>query len=215
LEITDDRTVVGTANPNGDGPQGYAVHFAARFDQPFDGSGGWETRGAEPKHGAASVEGNGAGAFVSFDPREQGRAVTVKVGISFVSRENAVENLEAELPGDDFDFDALRARTRAAWNDALGAVRVEGGTDADRVSFTTALYHAQQHPNVFNDADGSYLGHDGRVHRIGAPGDPMLAGSTYYANFSLWDTYRAQMPLLALIAPERYKDMMRSLAAAM
>ncbi|MGH2784849.1 MAG: GH92 family glycosyl hydrolase, partial [Actinomycetota bacterium] len=62
----------------------------------------------------------------------------------------------------------------------------------------------------FNDAAGTYLGHDGAVHTIGALGDPMPAGSTYYANFSLWDTYRAEMPLLMLIAPDRMRDMMRS-----
>lgn len=210
--LPDARTVVGTANPNRDGPQRYAVHFAARFDRPFSGYGVWARRGDPVQPGKTLIEGNGAGAYVSFDPSAD-RDVVVKVGISFVSRENALANLEAELPGDDFGFDALRERTRAAWDQALHAIEVAGGTDADLTSFYTALYHAQHHPNVFDDVNGEYLGHDGAVHRIGDPGDPMPVGSTYYANFSLWDTYRGEMQLLALVAPDRFRDMMRSLLA--
>lgn len=212
VRVADERTVTGTANRGLAGPGHYAVHFAARFDRPFAATGGWTSRGAPVTPGLTEVSGTGAGASVSFDATAD-RDVVVKVGISFVSVENALANLEAELPGEDFDFDGLRARTRAAWNEALQTIEVSGGTAADKTSFYTALYHAQHHPNVFNDADGSYLGHDGAVHRIGAAGDPMPAGSTFYANFSLWDTYRGEMQLLALVAPERFRDMMRSMAA--
>lgn len=210
--LPDARTVVGTANPTRARPQRYAVHFAARFDRPFAGFGVWASRGAPAQSGATTVDGNGAGAYVSFDAAAD-RDVVVKVGISFVSQANALANLSSELPGDDFGFDALRARTRAAWNDALHEIVVGGGTEGERTSFYTALYHAQHHPNVFNDVNGEYIGHDNLTHRIGAPGDPMPAGSTSYANFSLWDTYRGENQLLAVIAPERYRDMMRSLAA--
>lgn len=172
----------------------------------------WPSRGAATQPGVASVNGKGAGAYVSFDPSAD-RDVLVKVGISFVSQENALENLESELPVDDFGFDAQRERTRSAWDQALHSIEVSGGLDTDLPSFYTALYHAQHHPNVFNDANGDYLGYDGAVHRVGAPGDPMPAGSTHYANFSMWDTYRGEMQLLALIAPARYGDMMRSLTA--
>lgn len=217
--LPDQRTVLGTANPNGtDKPQHYAVHFAARFDRPFASYGVWSARGAAPQPGVASAEGKGAGAFIAFDATED-RDVVVKVGISFVSQANALANLESELPAGNFGFDGLRARTRSAWNDALHAIEVTGGSDADKISFYTALYHAQHHPNVFNDVSGEYIGHPdpvsgvAAVHRIGALGDPMPAGSTYYANFSLWDTYRAEKPLLALIAPDRFRDFMRSFAA--
>lgn len=212
VRIVDSRTVTGTANTTLDKPQRYAVHFAARFDRDFASFGGWTARGAQAQPDVAFVEGNGAGAYVRFDAT-QDRDVVVKVGISFVSQVNALANLEAELPGDDFGFDELRARTRAAWNDALRRIEVAGGTDLDKTSFYTALYHAQHHPNVFNDANGEYLGHDGLVHRIGDVGDPMTGGTAYYANFSLWDTYRGEMQLLALVAPGRFREMMRSLAA--
>ena len=206
--LPDQRTVLGTANVDLKAEDHYPVHFAARFDRPFDSYGVWPSRGAALQNDETTIEGVGAGAVVSF-ASDQAQLV-VKTGISFTSPEAALANLEAELPGDDFGFDALRAETRASWSDALAAITVEGGTVLEKRSFYTALYHAQHHPNVFNDAAGTYLGHDGAVHTIGAPGDPMPAGSTYYANFSLWDTYRAEMPLLMLIAPDRMRDMMRS-----
>lgn len=211
IDVVDATTVTGTANTTNAGPQRYAVHFAARFDRPFDATSVWARRGDAALPGT-TVNGNGAGAAVTFDTIGD-RDVVMKVGISFTSVADALNNLEDELPGADFDFEALRARTRAAWNGALGAIEVTGGTLPEKIAFTTAMYHAQHHPNVFSDADGSYRGYDGQTHQIGAPGDPMPAGSTYYANFSMWDTYRAEMPLLMLIAPDRVREMMRSLNA--
>lgn len=204
--------VMGTANPAHDGPHGYAVHFAVRCSRPFTDHGGWTARGEAARSGLTHVEGTGAGVFVTFDATTDAEVI-VKVGISFVSQANALANLDAELPAGEFEFDAHRARARASWNEALGAIVVEGGEKASRRSFYTALYHAQHHPNVFCDVTGEYLGHDGEVHRVGAPGDPMPAGSTYYANFSLWDTYRGQHQLLCLIAPDRVADIARSLLA--
>ncbi len=196
VDVIDERTVEGTAATG----KGYTVHFAARFDRPFTSFGAWREELDPPEQGVGAVSGNGAGAYASF---AGGGEVRVKVGVSFVSREGAHLNLADELPGEDFDFDALRARTRAAWDDALGAIEVDGGTVADERAFYTALYHAQHHPNVFTDADGRYMGHDEQVHTAD--------GYTHYANFSLWDTYRGQMQLVALIAPDRYRDMLRSL----
>ncbi|MGH2727800.1 MAG: GH92 family glycosyl hydrolase, partial [Actinomycetota bacterium] len=209
--MPDQRTVVGTANVDLQAEDHYPVHFAARFNRPFSSYGVWASRGAAVEKGTTEIEGVGAGAVVSFAADEA--QLLVKTGISFTSRAAALANLEAELPGEDpedFDFDGLRAKTRAAWRDALRSITVDGGSPLSKRSFYTALYHAQHHPNVFNDAAGTYLGHDGGVHTIGAPGDPMPAGSTYYANYSLWDTYRGEMPLLMLIAPDRMRDMMRS-----
>jgi predicted alpha-1,2-mannosidase len=204
----DNRTVVGGETPASNDRDYYKAFFAARFSKPFETFGVWDARGATP-HVADDVTGNGAGAYVSWaDPG----SVTMKVAVSFVSEENALLNLDTELAPDDYDFDALRARTRAAWNDALHAIKVTGGTDLEKTSFYSALYRAQLHPNVFNDVNGDYRGYDDAVHRIGSDGI-MPAGSTYYANYSLWDTYRAEMPLLEMISPDRVRDMMRSLAA--
>jgi predicted alpha-1,2-mannosidase len=164
----------------------YPVYFAARFDRPFVATGDF---------------GDG-GAWMTFDATRE-RQVTMRVGISFVDLEGARRNLEAEAPT--FDFDGMRRAAFEAWNRGLSTVRVRGGSDGELTSFYTALYHAQLHPNVFTDVDGRYLGFDGQPH--------VAAGRTQYANFSLWDTYKAQNQLLALIQPRRYREMLLSLLA--
>ncbi|GAC1414466.1 MAG: hypothetical protein NVSMB57_10060 [Actinomycetota bacterium] len=212
IHALDDRTIAGSTNLDHNVADNYGVHFVARFDRPFVSSGGWDTGkpGTEAVTHALPVNGQGAGAYATFDTTTS-RTVTVSVGISFVSEANALENLNAELAGT--RFESLVKRTRSAWRETLGALKVSGGTSAQLKSFYTALYHVNNHPSVFNDVNGEYLGHDNRVHRIGAPGDPMPAGSTYYTNFSLWDTYRGEMQLLALIDPAAYTDMIRSMTA--
>jgi predicted alpha-1,2-mannosidase len=212
-EILGDGTVVGSINETATGTRDYIVHFAIRSDVPADAFGVYAARGAAPQPGARAISGQGSGAYLTFASSASPRTVTLAVGVSFVDRAGAIANLESEPDAAAFDFDAVRDATRAAWRTELATIEVEGGTLPDRISFATSLYHAQHHPNVFNDADGRYRGYDRAVHRIGDAGDPMPAGSTYYANFSLWDTYRTQMPLLAWIQPTRYVEMMRSLHA--
>ena len=168
----------------------YPVYFVARFNRPFASSGTFK------------AEGQGAGGWVSFDTTTE-RTVTMRAGISFVDLEGARRNLDAEAPS--FDFDAMRRSARASWNDELARVQVSGGSDVDRRSFYTALYHSQLHPNVFTDADGRYRGFDDRVHQAG--------DRIQYANFSLWDLYKSQNQLLALIQPQRYREMLLSLLA--
>ncbi|HEX8648285.1 MAG TPA: GH92 family glycosyl hydrolase [Thermoleophilaceae bacterium] len=169
----------------------YPVYFVAKFDRPYTSSHAFKT------------DGPGAGGYVTFDTTTGGGAVTARIGISFVDLDGARRNLEAEAP--DFDFAGMQARTRAAWNRELGRVRVSGGTDLDRTTFYTALYHAQLHPNVFTDVDGRYLGFDKQVHRA--------EGRTQYANFSGWDTYKGENQLLATLQPRRYRDMLLTLLA--
>ena len=196
LEIVDDKTILGSA----DSDQGYTIHFAARFDRSFSDVGTWNASGEPPVAGKPTAQGRGAGGYVTFDTTTD-RDVLVKVGISFVDQDNALANLDHEKP--DWDFDALRADTRARWADALSAITVDGSSDADKTSFYTALYHAQQHPNIYSDVNGEYMGYDDQVH--------VVQGREQYANFSLWDTYRGENQLLATIDPQRYRDMMLSL----
>src|SRR3954465_12807483 len=122
----------------------------------------------------------------------------MRVAISFVDVERARCNLEADAPTTT-SFDDMRAAAYAAWNDELSKISVGGGTLADQRTFYTALYHALLHPNVFTDVDGRYRGFADQTH---VPG-----GGPQYANFSSWDTYKAQNQLLALIEPHRYADM--------
>ena len=142
------------------------------------------------------------GGYVTFDTRAD-PSVEVRVGLSFVSVAGARANLAAESSGD--SFDVVRGRAHDAWNRLLGRVRVGGGSAVDMRRFYTQLYHALIHPSTFSDADGRYAGFDGAVHR--------LTGRTQYADFSGWDTYRTQMPLIAMLAPHTASDMASSLVA--
>jgi predicted alpha-1,2-mannosidase len=181
-------------------PGTYTLSFALVFEQPFRRVGVWTGTRLEP--GRTASAGRRVGAFVGFDTRG-GRSVRVKVGISYVGVAGALGNLAAEARS--WDPARVQEEAAASWRRLLGRVRVSGGSLEQRRVFETALYHALLAPNVFSDASGRYRGLDGRVHDAG--------GHVQYANFSLWDTYRGEMQLLALLAPARASDMVRSLLA--
>ncbi len=126
----------------------------------------------------------------------------VKVGISAVSAENALANLDAELP--DFDFPRVHAEAVAAWEKELARVRIDTDDDAQRRIFYTGLYHALLAPTLFSDVDGRYRGMDLRIHTL-------PDGYRNYSTYSLWDTYRALHPLLTLVQPERVPDIVQGL----
>jgi predicted alpha-1,2-mannosidase len=189
-------------------PNSYTVYFAAMFDRPFTASGTWgsATGSAPAARGPASrreaaATGTVAGGFVTFDTRAD-PTVRVQVAVSYVDVAGAEANLRGEATT--FDLDTVRAAARLAWNRMLGRIRIGGGTSDQRTQFTTALYHALLGPNLFSDADGRYLGFDGRTHRTDR-------AHPQYTNVSGWDVYRCEVPLLALIAPEETSDMMTSL----
>jgi putative alpha-1,2-mannosidase len=157
------------------------VFFVARFSRPFASYTAFTDR---------------PGGYVTFP---DGGDVSMQAGISFVDWDGAAANLASEP----VDFDHARADARAAWNRELARVRVTdpgSATELQLRSFYTALFHAQQHPNLFSDVDGRYLGFDHAVH--------VASGRLQYANFSSWDTYKAQNQLLATIQPARYRDIL-------
>lgn len=183
-------------------PDRYTVYFVARFDRPMSAHGTW--KGAAVHAGSSREDGAGSGAWATFDTRTA-PAVHVKVGLSFVSVAGAIANLEAEQRS--WDPAPVRAAAERQWSDVLARVQITGGTPAQRRTFYTALYHAFLHPNLFSDVDGRYAGFDDAVHRV-------RAGHAEYANFSDWDIYRTEVPLLALLAPAPASDMMQSLVDA-
>ena len=126
---------------------------------------------------------------------DAGEQLLVKVALSPVSIEGAKENMAAELPG--WDFDATRAAAREAWNNELGKIDISEKDPDRRTVFYTALYHTMIAPSVYSDVDGTYRGSDDVVCR----GD-----FQNYTTFSLWDTYRAAMPLMTIIHPEKCDD---------
>ncbi|PKW10677.1 alpha-1,2-mannosidase, putative [Streptomyces sp. 1222.5] len=192
----------------------YTLHFTARFDRAFKATGTWQDGRLDPggtrasggtggfSQGGRPVAGKGAGGYVEFAPGDG--PVNVKVGISYVSRAAAEANLAAENPPHR-SFDAVREAARRAWRERLGAVRVGGGTDAERTTFYTALYHALLHPNVISDADGRYRGGDGEEHQVGR------GHRAQYGTFSGWDVYRDQVQLLTLLDPRTGSDIAQSL----
>ncbi|KAK0349669.1 hypothetical protein LTR94_032158, partial [Friedmanniomyces endolithicus] len=128
----------------------------------------------------------------------------VKVAVSTVDEEGAVRNLDSE--GGDFDFDGVRSASRSAWSEALGVLDIDASEEM-RTSLYTALYHALIAPSVSGDVDGRYRGPDNQIH--------LAEGFTYHSTFSLWDTFRAEHPLLTLVQPEdRNADMINSLLAS-
>ena len=176
----------------------YKLYFVAEFDRPFKTTGIWQDAQVTP--GARALKGAQTGAYMTFDTTTS-NVVQVRVGLSYVSTRNALLNLRTESPK--WDFAAARASARARWNAALRSIEVTGGTDAEQRVFYTALYHTLLHPNIFGDANGEYLGFDNRVH--------VRRGHTHYTNFSGWDIYRSESPLIAFLFPAEASDMAQSL----
>ncbi|HSZ42968.1 MAG TPA: GH92 family glycosyl hydrolase [Trebonia sp.] len=162
---------------------------------------GTEAKGGQSRTQVATATGLGSGAWVTFGTAQQAD-VTMKVAISYVSQQDAGQNLQAEDPG--WSTAAVAARTQAEWNGYLGRIRIGGGTAAQQAEFYTALYHALLDPNVFSDVNGKYIGFDNEVHQL-------PKGQVQYANYSGWDVYRDEIPLLAVVAPQETGDMMSSL----
>ena len=160
------------------------VFFAARFSEPF-----------------ADVQLLGdKQAVLTFAPDV--RTLTIAVGLSSVSVENARMNSLAEVP--ELDFDAVYARAVGQWRKALGDIVVEGGSRDEMTNFYTAQYHTKLTPNLMSDVNGEYRRHDQTVAR-------MPEGESYYSTFSLWDTFRAWNPLQTLVDTALVNDMIRSM----
>ena len=182
IEAVGDRRIEGWRHSAG-WARDQRVYFAAEFSKPF----AFERIG--DRYARASFR------------TGEGEQVLLKVALSPVSVEGARANLAAELPG--WDFEATAAAADRAWNDELGKIRIETQDETARTIFYTALYHAMIAPVAFCDVDGTYRGADGQVHA--AP------GHTTYTIFSLWDTYRAKMPLLTITQPGRMTDIVRTM----
>ena len=195
----------------------FPVYFVARISQPAKEINYWklqpEMTGIEAawsgdsgeyklyKSYAREIMGDDIGAIFKLGNLEPGAEVTVKVGMSYVSMENARKNLEAEVGA--LSFDEVHAKAKSEWSEALGRIRVEGGSEAEHTIFYTALYHALLHPNIISDVNGEYPAMES-----GAVG---VADYERYTVFSLWDTYRNLHQLMTLVYPDEQTDMIRSM----
>ena len=230
VKVLDDNTIQGwmKCTPegggwgNGGGKPDYTVYFYAQFSKPFNRFGVWSaaipdgtdchrefieserfqkiTAHAEVLEQCREKQGKHLGFYTEFATL-QDEPVLLKAGISFVSLEGARKNLEADISGWNFDQVAREARER--WNQALGKMTIEGGSEEERTVFYTAMYHTLIDPRVFADVDGKYTGGDGQVKQTG--------DFTKRTIFSGWDVFRSQFPLQTLINPSVVNDMINSL----
>lgn len=230
VEVADDHTIRGwmRCTPegggwgDGDGNADYTVYFYCRFSKPLVKYGVWSVEvpeGLERKNRlnddpewqkrvaeadilpmCRKAEGKHLGFYTEFATEEQ-EQVLLKCGISFVSVEGAQHNLEKELAH--WNFERVRREARKLWNDALSCIRVEGKSERDKRIFYTGLYHTMIDPRCFSDADGTYIGADGKSHQA--------RDFVYRTIFSGWDVFRSQFPLQNLIHPQMVNDEINSL----
>lgn len=179
-------------------PVNYRVYFVAEFDRPAIIKGTWKGKDLQGKRD--TVSGANSGAWFSFDVTKN-KSLQYKFSISYVSMENAKQNLHAE--NDQWNFEAIRSAAISKWDEYLGKIEVKGGSADHTTQFYTHLYHCFLHPNICNDVNGEYTGADGKTHKT--------MNGNYYTGFSNWDTYRTQVQLISMLLPEQTSQMMNSI----
>ena len=176
----------------------YKVYFAAEFDRPANELGTWS--GNELTQSLIN-KGKNSGAFFTFST-ENNNEVNYRIAISFVSIENAKENLMSEKLNT--SFDGYLTNTQNVWNKHLSKIKISTTNDDKKIQFYTNFYHSLIHPNIVSDINGDYMGADFIVYNNSN-------GKEHYSSFSVWDTYRTQAQLLAMLFPKESSEMMQSL----
>jgi predicted alpha-1,2-mannosidase len=196
--------------------ESYPIYFVAKFSKPSKDFGVWKNmqkhKGIEsqwmPYDGKTryykgfkkEIVGDSIGAYMSYNFKEPTQ-VEVKIGVSYVSIDNARENLEKETNG--LSFDEIQKETARNWDELLSKIKVEGGTKDDKTIFYTALYHTLIHPNTLNDVNGEYPKMATR--------ETLKTKGTRFTVFSFWDTYRNLHSLMSLVYPKQQSDMVKSM----
>ena len=171
-------------------------YFYVEFSRPFDS---YRTWGNGDLSNAAHQTGDRIG-FVTDSPSTAGEVIEVRAGISYISADQAKQNLRREVA--DWNFSRVKSDTRALWNRALDGITTTGGTERQRTIFYTALYRSLGRMTDITE-DGRYFsGFDHRVHEA--------QGHDFYIDDGLWDTYRSLHPLQLLLDPHQQEDMIRS-----
>ena len=196
--------------------ESYPLYFVAKFSKPSEEFGIWKNsvkqEGLEsqwmPYNGKTrfyenyrkEIIGDSIGAYMSYDFKKP-TSVEVKIAVSYVSIENARENLKKETG--ELSFEDVFKKTSTKWNDLLSKITLEGGSEDDKTIFYTALYHTLIHPNTFNDVNGEYPKMATR--------ETLKTEGTRFTVFSLWDTYRNLHSLMSLVYPKQQSDMVKSM----
>ncbi|RZL14798.1 MAG: glycoside hydrolase family 92 protein, partial [Pedobacter sp.] len=199
VEIVGDREIKGYRRSKA-WSKSQELYFHLKFNKPFTSFGIAEDDVL--KEGLRTAKGTNLKLYVRFKTAEQ-ESVRAKISISAIDPQGALKNLESELPG--FDFAAVKAKAKEAWNAQLNKIEAESSNNEKLTTFYTALYHSLLNPNLYMDVDGRYRGLDKKVHKA--------VGFEYYSVFSLWDTYRTENPLLTLIDKKRTLDFIKTFLA--
>lgn len=199
INIINPRTIEGYRKSSGWAKEHY-VYFYAEFSKPFITYELFKEKDNFQKGKSAS--GKNIKAALRFNTKES-ESILVKIGISAVDLEGAKKNLEKEISH--FDFYKVVDEAKFRWQKELSKIIVEGGSEAQKKIFYTALYHTLLTPNIFNDVDGRYYGMDRKIHTA--------KNFEYYTVFSLWDTFRALHPLLTIIDQKRSADFVKTILA--
>jgi predicted alpha-1,2-mannosidase len=199
LQVIGDREIAGFRRSDG-WAKNQIIYFVAEISKSFKSFGIVVDGKSQAQRRKAA--GTDLKAYVRFSTAAK-EAIVLKVALSSVSVAGARRNLNAEMPG--WDFDGVRISAERIWNSELNKIWIDGGTLDQRRTFYTALYHAMLTPNVFSDVDGQYRGMDGTTRKTD--------GFEMYTVFSLWDTFRAEHPLFTIIDRKRALDFVRSILA--
>lgn len=181
-------------------PAGFSGYFFIRITKGFTRSGVF-SGGHVSAHQSIQNQ-TDLGAYVGFK-LQKGESISIYAGTSFTSIAAAKRNLETEI--NTASLETVVAKTSRAWEQALGQIKVKDANEKNKRIFYTALYHAQQHPRLFNDADGGYPQFAGNYLK------KTLTKGNYYDDFSMWDIYRAQLPLITFLKPDLTNDFANSL----
>jgi predicted alpha-1,2-mannosidase len=178
---------------------GQKIYFSARFDKPFQAFNFWSGKISERQ--GSSIKADTLGIDLVFDKKSASEVIGLRLGISYVSIENARENRETETGG--LTFEEIQKKAAEKWEEKLSLIKIEGGTEEQWTIFYSALYRSMQMPTLFNDVNGDYKGFDKQIHKA--------EGFKYFTDLSLWDTFRTIHPLFTLILPDFQRDMLVSL----
>ena len=209
MRVENDTLITGYRITSGWARTNY-TYFAIRLSSPIAEygfkdfapatyKGGWGK--FDQWHNFPEIAGHKVVVWMRFDDKAA-KELTLKVGLSAVSAEGALKNLDAETSGK--DFDEIAAQAALSWEEELSQIDIEG-SDEQKKMFYTSLYHTMINPSLYMDVDGQYRGLDRGIHKA--------EGFTNYTVFSLWDTYRAEHPLLTLLKPDKETDMVESMLA--
>jgi predicted alpha-1,2-mannosidase len=210
LRVVNDTLITGFRQTNG-WARTRIQYFAMTFSKPFIAHG-YKNYSKREVYGGfwgqfnrtkdfPEIAGKQIRAYFDFKT-EEGEKIKIKVALSPVSMEGALNNMRTEVPG--WDFEKVKADGQQQWENELHKIEITGNQDLKQ-NFYTSMYHAFINPTIYMDVDGSYKGLDQSVHKAD--------GFTNYTTFSLWDTYRALHPLFNIVEPKRNADMVRSMLA--